>query len=51
MMSHYYPESSWLRLSHDLLERLRQYKQRHGLADWEHALARLLVERQQETAA
>jgi hypothetical protein len=51
MMSHYYPESSWLRLSHDLLERLRQYKQRHGLADWEHALARLLVERQRETAA
>ncbi len=45
MMAHYYPDSAWLRLPHSLFERLRLYRQRHGLADWEQAIAHLLDER------
>jgi hypothetical protein len=42
MMSHYYPESAWLQIPHEVLDRLRRYKERHGLIAWEQALERLL---------
>ncbi len=42
LMSHHYPDSAWLRLPRGLFERLREYRQRHGLTSSDDALARLL---------
>jgi hypothetical protein len=42
MMDHYYPNSAWLCLHRDVLDRLYQYKVRCGLPTWEQTLERLL---------
>ena len=42
MMTHYYPDSAWLRLPSDVFERLRRYREQHGLVDWERTLDHLL---------
>lgn len=42
LISHYYPDSAWLRLRKDIFDRLYQYKARHGLPTWDGALAQLL---------
>jgi Family of unknown function (DUF6084) len=42
MMAHYYPNNAWLCLSHDVFDRLYQYKTRRGLPTWEQALTTLL---------
>jgi hypothetical protein len=49
-MAHYYPDTAWLQLPHETLERLGRYKRRHGLTGWEQALDRLLGERAGEAA-
>jgi len=42
MMDSYYPNSAWLCLRRDVLERLYQYKVRHGIPTWEEALESVL---------
>ena len=44
LMDHYYPNSGWLRLDRELIERLAGYKARHGLTTWEETLSRLLAD-------
>jgi len=43
MMDSYYPNSAWLCLRRDVLERLYQYKVRHGIPTWEEALENMLL--------
>jgi hypothetical protein len=42
MMDSYYPNSAWLCVRRDVLERLYEYKVRHGIPTWEEALQDLL---------
>ena len=42
-MDLHYPNTAWLSLRRDLLERLYQFKVRHGLATFEEALDRLMT--------
>lgn len=42
MMAHYFPNSGWLRLRLDVLERLRAYRAAHALATWDDAVDALL---------
>ncbi|MBA3774531.1 MAG: hypothetical protein H0X13_19185 [Ramlibacter sp.] len=51
MMAHYYPDSAWLRLPHGVFERLRRYRQQHGLSDWEQAIDHLLAAQPQAEEA
>jgi hypothetical protein len=43
MMEHYYPNAAWLCLRRDVLDELAEYKRRHALPTWEHALEKLLA--------
>jgi hypothetical protein len=43
MMRLYFPNTGWIRLDHDLLDRLADYRGRHGLISWEEVLERLLA--------
>lgn len=42
MISHYYPDSAWLRLRKDIFDQLYQYKAVHGLPTWDGVFVRLL---------
>jgi hypothetical protein len=42
MMDSYYPNSAWLCLRRDVMDRLYQYKVRHGIPTWEQALENIL---------
>jgi hypothetical protein len=42
MMDTHFPNSAWLSLRRDAFEQLYDYKVRHDLPTWEHAIARLL---------
>jgi len=42
MMDHYYPNTAWLTLRKDVLDRLNQYKTRCGIPTWEQTLERAL---------
>jgi hypothetical protein len=42
MMDSYYPNSAWLCLRRDVMDRLYQYKVRHGIPTWEQALENML---------
>ncbi len=42
LMEHHYPKSGFVSLHADLFERLYAYKRKHGLVNWEQAIARLL---------
>lgn len=42
LMDRYYPNSAWLCLRRDLIERLQHYKLRAGLLSWDETLERLL---------
>jgi hypothetical protein len=43
MIGHYFPNTGWLRLSHDTLEALAHYKSVRGLTTWEAAVESLLA--------
>lgn len=43
MMDLYYPNTAWLCLRRDVVERLYQHKVRHGLTSWEQALENMLA--------
>jgi hypothetical protein len=49
MMDEYYPNSAWLSLRRDVLERVYAYKVREGISTWEEAFERLLAAAQNET--
>lgn len=50
MMDIYYPNSGWLRLRRDVLERLYEYKIRNGIPTWEAVLERILAASQEPVA-
>lgn len=43
MIESYFPNTGWLRLDHDVLGRLADYRARHGLTTWEETLTTLLA--------
>lgn len=43
MIATYYPHSGWIRLDHDVLAALGDYRARHGLVSWEETVTRLLA--------
>jgi hypothetical protein len=43
MMDLHFPNSAWLSLRRDTFEQLYEYKMRHGLPTWEHAIMRMLA--------
>ena len=42
VMDRYFPHSGWLRLHHDTLDALRDFKVAHALPTWDQAIERLL---------
>src|ERR671939_776648 len=48
MMSHYFPNSAWIRLRRDAFDRLYDYKVRRGLLTWEATVEALLRASEQE---
>ncbi|MHA3771213.1 DUF6084 family protein [Verrucomicrobiota bacterium sgz303538] len=50
MMDHHYPNSAWLYLHRDVLDRLHAYKRRHGIPTWEQTIERLLPVEEPEPA-
>ena len=43
MMEFYYPNTGWVRLDHDALGELADYRARHGLTSWEETVGHLLA--------
>jgi len=43
MMRSYFPNSGWIRLDHDVLAALADYRSTHGLMTWEETVQSLLV--------
>ncbi|MGI8701413.1 MAG: DUF6084 family protein [Nocardioidaceae bacterium] len=43
MIAHYFPNTGWMRLSHETLESLAHYKSVRGLTTWEAAVESLLA--------
>lgn len=43
MMNLYYPGTGWMRLDHDVLADLADYRARHGLTSWEETVQHLLA--------
>jgi hypothetical protein len=50
LMVRYYPDTTWLRVPHDLFDRLSRYKRRHGFTDWGKALDSLIPDDALESA-
>jgi hypothetical protein len=48
MMEHYFPNSAWIRLRRDAIDRLYDYKIRKGLPTWETTVEALLRASEQE---
>ncbi len=44
LISTYFPSTGWIRLDHDVLATLGDYRARHGLVSWEETVTRLLAE-------
>jgi hypothetical protein len=42
LMDHHFPNTGWLTLHRDVLDRLYAYKRHHGLMTWEETIERLL---------
>lgn len=49
MMELYYPNSAWLNIRRDVLEKLQQFKTQNAIPSWEQAFEKLLT-RSEETA-
>ena len=45
MIESYFPNTGWIRLDHDVLDSLADFKSRHGLTSWEETIATLLSAR------
>jgi uncharacterized protein DUF6084 len=43
LMATYFPNTGWVRLDHDVLAMLGDYRARHGLVSWEETVTRLLA--------
>jgi hypothetical protein len=43
MIESYFPNTGWIRLDHDVLTRLADYRARHGLTTWEETVQSLLA--------
>jgi hypothetical protein len=44
LIATYFPSSGWVRLDHDVLAALGDYRSRHGLVSWEETVTRLLTD-------
>jgi Family of unknown function (DUF6084) len=51
LMQSYYPNSTWLRINHEVFDELYRYKRENGLASWEQALQSLLSHQHVETGS
>lgn len=51
MMDQHYPNSAWLRLERDTLDRLYAYKVRNGIPTWEQMLDKLVAREADEVSA
>nr|VTP01875.1 hypothetical protein BIN_B_03161 [Mycobacterium kansasii] len=51
LMVQHYPNTGWLRLSHDTISALAHYKSARGLLDLDHALTALLADASQREAS
>jgi len=45
MIASYYPNTGWIRLDHDVLTALAEFKAQHGLTTWEETVQNLLATR------
>lgn len=45
MIASYFPNTGWIRLDHDVLDSLADYRSRHGLTTWDETLQTLLTTR------
>ena len=45
MIESYFPNTGWIRLDHDVLDSLADFRSRHGLTTWEETLQTLLAAR------
>ena len=45
MIESYFPNTGWIRLDHDVLDSLADFKSRHGLTTWEETVSTLLSAR------
>jgi Family of unknown function (DUF6084) len=50
MIAAYFPHTGWLRLDHDVLTALADYRGRHGLTSWEETVQVLLMSREGATS-
>ncbi len=50
MIAAYYPSSGWIRLDHDVLKSLSDYRAQHGLTTWEETVQELLATRNGATS-
>ncbi len=42
LVAQHYPNSGWIRLSHETIAQLAGYKSAHGMLDFDHAVTSLL---------
>jgi len=42
LMDHYYPNSTWLRIDHEVFEQIYQYKRQNGFTSWDETMRSLL---------
>jgi hypothetical protein len=45
MIASYYPNTGWIRLDHDVVDALADFRSRHGLTTWEETMQALLAAR------
>ncbi len=50
MITSYFPNSGWIRLDHDVVAQLADFKSRHGLTSWEETMQTLLATRDGATS-
>jgi len=48
LMDYYYPNSTWLRIGHEVFEKIYQYKRQNGFTSWDETMRSLLCLRHKE---
>ena len=48
LMDHYYPNSAWLRIDHEVFDQIYRYKRQNGFTSWDDALRALLRPQHEE---